>query len=70
MDTDRSESRFRDSVYTVDTEGLIRRTVKEDLKTFEGTPLFPERRAYTVSCELSQGEQDLTRRSPNTCGRG
>jgi len=59
LDTDRFEGRFRDSVHTVDTEGLMRRMVKEDLKTFEGTPLFPERRAYTVSYELSQGEQDL-----------
>jgi superfamily II DNA or RNA helicase len=59
LDTDRFEGRFRDSVHTVDTEGLMRRMVKEDLKTFEGTPLFPERRAYTVSYELSQGEQDM-----------
>ena len=33
--------------------------VKEDLKTFEGKPLFPERRAYTVTYELSPGEHDL-----------
>jgi superfamily II DNA or RNA helicase len=59
LDTDRFEGRFRDSVHTVDTEGLMRRMVKEDLKTFEGTPLFPERRAYTVAYELSPGEQDL-----------
>jgi len=59
LDTDRFEGRFRDSVHAVDTEGLMRRMVKEDLKTFEGTPLFPERRAYTVAYELSQGEQEL-----------
>ena len=59
LDTDRFEGRFRDSVHAVDTEGLMRRMVKEDLKTFDGTPLFPERRAYTVSYELSRGEQDL-----------
>src|SRR6516162_6757844 len=59
LDTDRFEGRFRDSVHTVNTEGLMRRMVKEDLKTFEGTPLFPERRAYTVAYELSQAEQDL-----------
>jgi SNF2 family DNA or RNA helicase len=59
LDTDRFEGRFRDSVHAVNAEGLMRRMVKEDLKTFEGTPLFPERRAYTVTYELSSGEQDL-----------
>ena len=46
-------------MHTVDTDGLMRRMVKEDLKTFEGKPLFPERRAYTVTYELSPGEKDL-----------
>jgi superfamily II DNA or RNA helicase len=59
LDTDRFEGRYRDAVHTVDTKGLMRRMVKEDLKTFEGKPLFPERRAYTVTYELSPGEQDL-----------
>ncbi len=59
LDTDRFEGRYRDAVHTVDTEGLMRRMVKEDLKTFEGKPLFPERRAYTVTYELSSGEHDL-----------
>lgn len=59
LDTDRFEGRFRDAVHTVNTEGLMRRMVKEDLKTFEGKPLFPERRAYTVSYQLSPDEHDL-----------
>jgi superfamily II DNA or RNA helicase len=59
LDTDRFEGRYRDAVHTVDTDGLMRRMVKEDLKTFEGKPLFPERRAYTVTYELSTGEKDL-----------
>src|SRR6266568_1566343 len=59
LDTDRFEGRYRDAVHTVNTDGLMRRMVKEDLKTFEGRPLFPERRAYTVSYELSSGEKDL-----------
>ena len=46
-------------MHTVDTDGLMRRMVKEDLKTFEGRPLFPERRAYTVTYELSTDEKDL-----------
>ena len=37
----------------------MRRMVKEDLLTFEGKPLFPERIAETVPYELSVLEQDL-----------
>ena len=37
----------------------MRRMVKEDLLTFEGKPLFPERRAYTVGYALSGPEQEL-----------
>ena len=33
--------------------------VKEDLLTFEGKSLFPERRAYTVPYALSRPEQEL-----------
>jgi SNF2 family DNA or RNA helicase len=59
LDTDRFEGRYRDAVHAVSTEGLMRRMVKEDLKTFEGKPLFPERKAYTVGYELSGPEHDL-----------
>jgi superfamily II DNA or RNA helicase len=59
LDTDRFEGRYRDAVHTVNTDGLMRRMVKEDLKTFEGKPLFPERRAYTVAYELSDAEHEL-----------
>ena len=59
LDTDRFEGRYRDAVHTVNTDGLMRRMVKEDLKTFEGKPLFPERRAYTVGYELSEDEKIL-----------
>ena len=34
----------------------MRRMVKEELLTFEGKPLFPERRAYTVTYPLSSQE--------------
>ena len=34
----------------------MRRMVKEELLTFEGKPLFPERRAYTVTYPLSPQE--------------
>jgi superfamily II DNA or RNA helicase len=59
LDSDRFEGRYRDAVHAVDTEGMMRRMVKEELLTFEGRPLFPERRAYTVPYPLSLAEQDL-----------
>ena len=59
LDSDRFEGRYRDGVHAVDSEGLMRRMVKEDLLTFEGKPLFPERRAQTLPYELSPAERDL-----------
>ncbi len=61
LDGDRFEGRFRDGVHKVDTSDLMRRMVKESLLTFEGTPLFPERRAYTVPCPQSDDEARLYR---------
>src|SRR5690606_11999757 len=43
----------------VDASDLMRRMVKERLLRFDGTPLFPERRAYTVSYPLSGEEMQL-----------
>jgi superfamily II DNA or RNA helicase len=48
IDGDRFEGRFRDGVHTADVSDLMRRMVKESLLKFDATPLFPERRAYTV----------------------
>lgn len=59
LDRDRFEGQFRQGVHRTDTKGLMRRMVKEDLLTFEGKPLFPERRAYTVEYQLSPAERDL-----------
>lgn len=59
LDRDRFEGQYRQGVHRTDTEGLMRRMVKEDLLTFEGKPLFPERRAYTVEYDLSPAERDL-----------
>ena len=42
-----------------DLSDVMRRLVKEELLTFEGKPLFPERRAYTVAYELSPAEREL-----------
>ncbi|PPH37212.1 type III restriction endonuclease subunit R [Rathayibacter sp. AY1E3] len=59
LDRDRFEGQFRQGVHRTDTHGLMRRMVKEDLLTFEGKPLFPERKAYTVEYELSPAEREL-----------
>ncbi|NOK58909.1 MAG: macromolecule metabolism [Chloroflexi bacterium AL-W] len=59
LDADRFEGRFRDGVHVGDTSDLMRRLVKEQLLTFEATPLFPERCAYTVSYTLSDDEAQL-----------
>ncbi|MEZ5098671.1 MAG: helicase-related protein [Thermoleophilia bacterium] len=59
VDADRFEGKPRDTSGIVDAQGLMRRMVKEELLTFEGKPLFPERRAYTVSYPLSDAEAVL-----------
>ncbi|MBN2560623.1 MAG: DUF3883 domain-containing protein [Phycisphaerae bacterium] len=59
LDGDRFEGKFRDGVHVADSTDLMRRLVKEQLLKFDGTPLFPERRAYTVNYALSDGEAQL-----------
>jgi len=61
VDGDRFEGRFRDGVHVTDTSDLMRRLVKEQLLKFDGTPLFPERWAYTASYKLSDEEARLYR---------
>lgn len=59
LDADRFYGKFRDGAHKVDVTDLMRRMVKEDLLKFDGTPLFPERRAYTVNYRLSDLEAAL-----------
>ena len=59
LDSDRFYGKFRDGVHKVDSSDLMRRMVKEELVKFDGTPLFPERRAYTVNYKLSDIEVAL-----------
>lgn len=59
LDKDRFEGKYREGTHKTNTEGLMRRMIKEELLTFDGKPLFPERQAYTKSYELSPAEQDL-----------
>ena len=59
LDADRFEGRFRDGVHQADVSDLMRRLTKEELLKFDGKPLFPERRAYTVKYDLSATETQL-----------
>ena len=59
LDSDRFYGKFRDGVHKVDASDLMRRMVKEELVKFDGTPLFPERKAYTVNYTLSDIEAAL-----------
>ncbi|SAL19089.1 helicase SNF2 family protein [Caballeronia turbans] len=59
LDSDRFHGKFRDGAMKVDVSDLMRRMVKEDLVKFDNTPLFPERRAYTVNYSLLPDEAAL-----------
>jgi superfamily II DNA or RNA helicase len=59
LDADRFEGRFREGVHKADVSDMMRRLTKEELYRFDGTPLFPERRAYTASYNLSPDEAAL-----------
>lgn len=61
LDQDRFESAHRTSHLPVDVSDVMRRLVKEELLKFDGTPLFPERIAYTVTYQLSPKEAELYR---------
>ena len=56
LDRDRFEGK---NTKTANTDGIMRRMVKEDLLTFDGKKLFPERRAETVPYELTELEYSL-----------
>lgn len=59
LDRDRFEGRYSERIHAADTTGLMRRMVKEDLLTFDGKPLFPDRIAETVPYALSHLEREL-----------
>ncbi|MFG2761299.1 helicase-related protein [Streptomyces wuyuanensis] len=56
LDRDRFEGKQKRSA---DVSGIMRRMIKEDLLTFEGRRLFPERLAESVPYELTALEYDL-----------
>ena len=59
IDADRFEGRYRKDVHRIEATDLFRRMVKENLLKFDGTPLFPERKAYAVTYRLSEEEAAL-----------
>ena len=59
LDGDRFYGKFREGAHKVDVSDMMRRMVKEELLKFDGTPLFPERRAYTANYGLSDAEAAL-----------
>ena len=61
LDGDRFEGRFRDGAHRADVSDLMRRMVKENLRKFDGRPLFPERIAHSVPYRLSEPEARLYR---------
>jgi len=62
VDQDRFHGKARHKAEPRDVDDIMRRMVKEDLIKFDGTRLFPERRADTVKYTLSPAEQDLYER--------
>jgi hypothetical protein len=59
LDVDRFEGRPREGARKVDVTDLMRRLTKEELRKFDGAPLFPERKAYTIQYQLSDLEAQL-----------
>lgn len=59
LDADRFEGAHREGMRAGNASDLMLRRIKEELYWFDGRPLFPERRAYTVSYPLSPAEADL-----------
>lgn len=59
LDGDRFQGRHRKTHDATDVSGLMLRRVKEELLTFEGRRLFPERFAATVPYRLSVEESEL-----------
>ena len=67
LDSDRFYGKFRNNdtmggttgAHKVDVTDLMRRTVKEDMLRFDGSKLFPDRRAITANYQLSSAEAAL-----------
>jgi SNF2 family DNA or RNA helicase len=73
VDEDRFLGKARGKAEPKDVSDIMRRMVKEDLIKFDGTKLFPERRAQTVTYQLTKEEkrlyEDVTDYVRNEMGR-
>ncbi len=67
LDDDRFEGRFRAGVRRFDTSDVVLRRMKEQLVTFDGRPLFPERKSYTANYGLSDQERLLYKAVTDYC---
>ena len=59
VDPDRFYGKARQKAEPKDVTDIMRRMVKEDLIKFDGSRLFPERRAETIKYKLSPAEKNL-----------
>lgn len=59
LDQDLFEGTFRRGQASTDLATVMLRRVKEDLVDLEGKPLFPKRRAKSISYDLSKAELEL-----------
>ncbi len=59
LDPDRFAGRAPEGAHRRDATDLMRRMTKERLLTFDGEPLFPERRATSLNYDLSPAEIEL-----------
>ncbi len=70
LDSDRFYGKVRDGVRAVEVSDLMRRMIKEELVKFDGTPLFPERKAYTVNQEPDFGVTSVNYNLNDLISRG
>ena len=59
VDPDVFEGRPRGAKQKINVADFMRRLTKEELRKFDGSKLFPERRASTVEYQLSEPEAEL-----------
>lgn len=56
------EDRFARAEGNIDASDLLRRTIKEEMVNFDGSPLFPRRESVSLQYDLSPGETELYER--------
>lgn len=59
IDGDQFEGKYREDIHSLSVSHIMRRMTKEMIRKFDGTPLFPERKAYVAKYDLSPAEASL-----------